>query len=973
MRIRRGRTAFAALVAFATVTALAAGGTTAAEAQSSLAKAKKPAAAKPFSISPVNLSTPTRSLGIAAKSIVMRTTNQGTTNVTLTQPDPYVRVVPVSGTPYFISAGELSQYFNALLGPAPTVGVTYGTKDRTRSVSLTEGVSAPVYDVTTQSMQFQALGTLDVVSAPNAAVTFIATDPTWRAPRTEGIKPGAITGKALSGRSGQADVSQSFAYDPNTFLSPTTPPTMLSATQQVFSGNKCVTYSGTPTTGGQTQSVSNLTVQSTSSDVSQSVKAGTSVSYKFGGLKTSMSASYAGSKTQDASSLYAVGTVAIDGIGTTLNPTLAYDATQVTDMNSAVQLIATCGDLVSTGYTSGAFYQAVLQMKTTSESAAQSLNASLSASYKEPGESTSGSASFAGAVSADNSVQNVDVTELCIGPSSCQAVQGYEPIDETSTTTALNSFSNNFAMMQIGLAGICQSPSTASSCVVNMVYAPIENLISGSLPNASTAKSLVSQASNGVYWLLNNTVDWSNQYQSLATAYSNAATYQDAGLAQYTLTSDQLNTQATSYANTASSLLTWAGQTCSGTQMGSTSCLTPMVNCSNVVLVTGTSSSACLPSSLASFSTVADPSTLAAPALTAPPQSCNAAVPTHASNDNEATTLYLGGNQGLPYPVDCVWSGGVASAFIPLTNATSQNDSGYTTFNYGLIDPSTGALYTLPASYPSNATAYKPTCTSSPCLPIGYAGTYSGSATHKLSVTLPTNLAFATTTNLMGSGNWTVNQPATRGTTSPTWNVSQPAQGGAQLYDTTYGDGVLMVVPANAKYAYTEPTTGQITVSSPAATSTCATSSSGKTTNSGDASNNVMNQQLNILGYVNGAPGACAAQLYEYNWKNNGASAWTDKSWFINSQWGAMYPTFICGTRSELNGQLMYKFDPSNPASLQVQWYADNSSKDDPTMAVYVDYDTINAPLASTNGNWAYVYGTCNYTDHPLQAGVSPL
>lgn len=968
MRIHRSRTAFAAIAAFATVVALAAGGTTAAEAQTSLAKAKKPAAAKPFSISSVNLSAPTRSLGIEAKSIVMRTTNQGTTNVTLTQPDPYVRVVPVSGDPYFISTGELNQYFNALLGPAPTVGVSFGTKDRTRSVSLTQGVSAPIFDLTTQSLRFQALGTLDAVSAPNALVTFIATDPTWRAPRSEKIAPIALTGKTLTGRTGDADTSQSFAYDSTTFLSPLAPPTMLSATEQVFSGNQCVKYSGTTSTGGTSESISNLTVQSTSTDVSQSVKAGTSVSYKFGGLKTSMSASYAGSTSQDASSLYAVATVMFNGIGTTTSPTLVYDATQVTDLNSAVQLIATCGDLVSTGYTSGAFYQAVLQMKTTSESAAQSLNASLSASYKEPGESTSGSASFAGAVAADSSVENVTVTEICVGPSSCTAVKGYAPIDETNTTTALNSFDSNFDAMS-GLSTVCVGASSAGNCVVNLVYAPIENLISGSLSNASTAKSLVSQASNGVYWLLNNTVTWANEYQSLATAYSNAATYQDAGIATYTMTTDQLNTQATSYANTATNLLTWAGKTCSGTQMGSTNCLQPMVNCSNVVLVQGTSATACLPSALSAFTGLADPATVAAPTYVSAPQDCNAAVPAHGANDNELTTLYLGGIQAVSYPAMCVWTNNVASAYVQLTNASSQNDSGTTTFNYGLIDPATGALYPLPASYP-NLASVQPSCKTAPCAPIGYAGNYAGGNTvYAFSVTLPKNLAFAKTTSLVGTGNWTVSAPSSRGSIAPTWSVSQPSQGAAQLYDTTYGQGVVMVVPANSTLGYTEPQTGQIVVSEPAATSTCATSSSGKTTNSGDASNNVTNQQLNIFGYINGAAGACSAQLYESNWKNNGASPWTDKSWYINSKWGALYPTFICGSRTSPNGQLMYMFDKTNPASLQVQWYADNSSKDDPTMDVWVDYDNVNAPIADTNRQWAYVYATCSDPSYPLQAG----
>lgn len=983
MKNRRSRLAVpaASAVALVTIAAMLAGptaaqaGTDAAPRASVSAKKGQPDLSALVNISPVNVSAGARSLGLAAGHIFMQSTKEGTVNVTLSNPDPYVRIVPVTGDPYFISAGELNQYFSALLGPAPTIDVSYGTKDRARSLTLTEGVSAPIYDIANQAMTFQAIGSMDVVSAEKALISFIATDPTWRQGRTPGSKIIEVRDRKLRD-SGEADTNQTFAYDAGTFLSPSNPPTMLSATQQIFAGNNCVSYSGTPSTGGQIIGISNLTVQSTSSDVSQSVNAGTSASVKYGGLKTSMSASYTGTKSQDSASLYAVGTVSEAGIATTLKPTLVYDASDVTDLSSAVQLIGACGDMVSTGYTSGALYQAVLQMETASQSEAQQLKASMSASYSTPGSTTSGSASFAGAVSENSSVQNVQVTEMCVGPSSCQAVPGYAPIDETSTTTALDSFSNNYAAMQKGLGSICQSPSQAANCVVNMQYAPIENIISGSLSNSSTAKALVSQASNGVYWLINNTQTWANEYQSLSTAYYNAATYQDSNIAQYTLTSDQLRTQAGSYSTTAANLLQWAGKTCAGSQMGGTACLTPMVNCSTVVLSSGTNASACLPSSLSSFADLADPSTLEAPQLVAPPTNCNTAVPSHGSTDNMQTTLYLGGIQAVSYPVWCVWTNGVVTTYLQLPSAaTSQTDTGTTTFNYVQFDPSTGAIYPLPASYPSNAPSQvKPSCTAAPCAPFGYAMSYSSGSSHNFVATLPANLAFASTTTLTGAGLWQITTPTTRGVASNKWAVTEPSGGGAQLTDSSVGSaGVVLAVPASSKYVWTAPTTGQIVQSSQAASSACATSSSGKTSSNGDASNNSTNQALQGVGYINGNTGACEAQLYEYNWKNNGASAWTDKSWFVNSQWGALEPTYICGSRTSLNGQLTYSYDPSNPKSLQVQWYASNYSKDDPYMYVWVGYDNVNQPIKGTNGGWAYVYGDCTNYDHPLQAGVSPL
>ena len=59
-----------------------------------------------------------------------------------------------------------------------------------------------------------------------------------------------------------------------------------------------------------------------------------------------------------------------------------------------------------------------------------------------------------------------------------------------------------------------------------------------------------------------------------------------------------------------------------------------MVGCSNYVLSQGTNASACLPSAVSGFSTLADPSTLSGPTLVTPPQTCNDAVPGHAMTDN---------------------------------------------------------------------------------------------------------------------------------------------------------------------------------------------------------------------------------------------------------------------------------------------------------------------------------------------------
>jgi hypothetical protein len=419
-------------------------------------------------------------------------------------------------------------------------------------------------------------------------------------------------------------------------------------------------------------------------------------------------------------------------------------------------------------------------------------------------------------------------------------------------------------------------------------------------------------------------------------------------------------------------LLAWAGKTCNGTQVGSATCLPVMTNCSTVVFSQGTTASACLPPALSSFAGLADPSTLAAPQLVSPPADCNTAFPSHGDNDNEQLNLYLGGIQAVSYPVWCVWSYGSLTTYLQVTGS-SMTDTGTTTYSWAQFDPSTGALFSIPGSYPSNVPPeIMPSCPTAPCAPLGYAMSYkNASAVNKFSVTLPPNLGFATTTTQFGTGNATVTTPSPRGVVSNSWKVSQPAQGSSQITDSNFrSSGISLVVPLSPSYKFT-PASSAVPVTYNPASSVCVQKSTAKPGSDGNAGNNKTNQQLENIGYINGVPGACTAQLHEYNWKNNGSSSWTDELFNVTGQYGYLYPTFICGSRTHVNGQLQYYIDPTSGYNVQVKWWASNSSGYDPSMDVVITYDNVNRPLLA-DGKWHYVYGDCGQNTHPLQADVSP-
>ena len=214
-----GRRMLVAALAATMATALAIPTGAPATAVDATAKRTTSTASSLVTLSHVDLARGARRIGVAAETMLVQSTLQGTVNATLGSAAPYARIEPFTGDAYYVSAGELAQFFTALLGPRPTVGVSYsGETDsgmsRSRSITLTDSVTPPVFDVQTRQLRFSAAGSqMQPVRAANAIVTFVATDATRP---VAAARPLAVTGKSLQGRVGAADANASYTYDGTT-------------------------------------------------------------------------------------------------------------------------------------------------------------------------------------------------------------------------------------------------------------------------------------------------------------------------------------------------------------------------------------------------------------------------------------------------------------------------------------------------------------------------------------------------------------------------------------------------------------------------------------------------------------------------------------------------------------------------------------------------------------------------------------
>lgn len=905
-------------------------------------------------LQPIQASGGARYVGVEGRSVTV-TTDGSMSTITLTGAAPFARIRPFAGKAYVSSVAELTPRFTSLLGPAPSLVLTYGSGDGQRDVSIQQQASIPAFDLVTGSISVTVPGALTPMTAKNGILRFYATAPdrpVARSAKGGSLRSGKSRNSCASETQAGWSMSQSCPDGPFMVsvlgsIDPNQPPPMLTATQQTYAPLSCVTYpaSGATSSGGSLTGASTLDTEQTSTDVSQSLNAGTSISASYGGVKTGLTASYASSSSQDSNSVYAVAKVSVSGINSTLAPTLSPSITgrAVGSPLDALQVLAQCGDAIATSYTSGASYTAVLRMQTYDEESAQSLNAKISGSYGP----TSASATFAGAVTSDQSVTNVSVSDLCLGVSTCAQFPGYVATparaagqsNDDYVTAVMNAFTSTFGSVQQGMGGMCQSQT--QDCAISISYSPIEDALSGD------AKSLVSSASTGVYWMLFNAQAWANAYQSLSTAYSDAASYQQSiqtGGSQvnaYTEPTEQLSALATQYAGTATNINRWIGS-CAGSHLADPACAPILEACISAYPAQGTSAVACTPQGVSTLggTSLADPSTIPGPQLAAPPETCNDTTTyTNAVGPNGSgsfpVTLYLGGQMTLPYSATCVWSiqsgHQTVTAYLPVT-ATSQANGVTTTYRSIPFDPATGTIYVNP--FNSGNAALDPTCPAAGCLPLGMVdvtGTNQQSST--FDVKLPPNLLLASTTTLAGDGTAALAIPATVGATSNEWRATQTQAGTAYLVDSQYRQSGILRVTGQGLGA-TAP------ASLPPAPVACTISNwSGSDDPPTFAYDSTGNCLITVTGHHNVGGGNTDYNTY---WAQGPGGAY-------------YYPASICGSRSNGGGEetiSSYGGASSTNQTLKVRYY--NSY--DSTVKLYTTLVYRSAPPSPAfPGNGSYV------------------
>lgn len=913
-------------------------------------------------LQPIQASGGAKYIGLEGKKVTVTSDGVDST-ITLANAAPFARIRPFTGKPYVSSVAELPARFSSLLGPSPSLVLTYGSGTGQRNVTVEQQASIPTFDLATQTISVTVPGKVSPLSARNGILRFYATSPDR--PVARGSK-GGTRGKYRNSCPSETEdgwgMSQTCPDGPFTVsvlgnVDPNQPPPMLTATQQTYQPLGCVTYpaSGATSSGGTLMGASTLTTEQTSTDVAQSLNAGTTISASYGALSTGLTGSYTSSDNQDSNSVYAVAKVFVSGLTSTLTPTVAptISGKSISTISDALSVLAQCGDAIATSYTSGAAYTSVLRMETYDESSAESLSASLSASYGPD----SAKANFASTVTNDQSVTDVTVSDVCLGVASCQDLPGYVPTPAKSATESntqyvsevMNAFTSTFGSVQQGLGGLCQSE--AQDCVISMTYSPIEDAITGS------GQSLVSSASTGVYWMLFNAQAWANAYQSLSTAYANAQTYQESlqtGTPEvdvYTQSSEALGGLATTYAQNATNINRWISS-CAGVHLADSACAPIYQGCISAYASQGTSAPACTPTAVSTLVGISDPSKLSGPLLATPAQTCNDTSAYKNSikstgSGSSSVTLYLGGVQSLSYPAFCVWTYDAATltqttaTYLPVT-ATSQANGQTTTYTYVPFDPLTGTIYVAP--FATGNKNLDPQCPSG-CLPLGMADVTGGTSYQVAStfdVVLPPNLVFAATTNLAGDGTANLAVPGSLGVQSNEWKATQAQAGTAYLVDSSVtndqgipDEGILLVTGKGASLS--SPPTGL-----PPAPVACElgnwSGSDAPPTFAYDSQGNCL---ITVTGHHNVGGGNTDYNTY-YAQKPGSSGAY-------------YYPATICGGRSNGGGtETINSYNGASTANqtLKVRYY----NTYDSTVTVYTTLTYSSAPpLTPFPGNGSYV------------------
>lgn len=354
--------------------------------------------------------------------------------------------------------------------------------------------------------------------------------------------------------------------------------------QNVLSGTMqttptCQTVQSATKIGGDTTTAGSIQIYETAAAAQSALSVSASVGYSEAAVSAEASASFGEQSQSSTNSFYAIAQVNWTGgyvnFGNpTLTPQLYSEAQGITNMDDALNFLSLCGDSVPMGYTVGASWMSVLQITASSESSAQQIAASLSASYY----GASASASFSQDLASQSSNLTISETDYCWGPSSCFSVPGYAAAASPNMSAAMTQFTNNYTAMLTGLPNQCNPGPDYAACITQVSYQPIYTLLPSSFSSTSPA-ALVGDAAAAAFAVQGNLNSWATGYTSLITGYPT-------------------NMDVSSWKSSESALASQA-QGCGKAYLGTSSaCVQAFENCWSALSMNGaTGDSACLPSS----------------------------------------------------------------------------------------------------------------------------------------------------------------------------------------------------------------------------------------------------------------------------------------------------------------------------------------------------------------------------------------
>jgi hypothetical protein len=326
----------------------------------------------------------------------------------------------------------------------------------------------------------------------------------------------------------RAGTSFCLAYDPQLGSGGQSWANVLSATMQ--STPTCQVLPPPTQIGGNVTVTGQIDVYEDASSAQAALSTSASVGYSEKVVSASAEASFSTDSQTSDTSVYAIAQVNL--VSGTVNfgaPTLTSDrmsqAQEIATFDDALGFLSDCGDSIPVNYTVGASWMAVLQLQTSSQADQSSLYASIKGSYG----GASAAASFSGSVSSTNESTSINETDSCAGPASCFSVPGYTAPSTAGSniSQALQIFENNYNTMLTNLANTCNPGLTYSSCITQIQYKPLYQILPTKGSGSQSPSVLVSDAATAVYSVLSNFNSWSTGYQGLETSFPNDPDYWD--------------------------------------------------------------------------------------------------------------------------------------------------------------------------------------------------------------------------------------------------------------------------------------------------------------------------------------------------------------------------------------------------------------------------------------------------------------